>query len=185
MAEAIGLGASLLGIAAAGAKVVTTLRVFLTSYTSADQKTSDLSTDVSLTASILTELATTVQEYEVEFRLKADNFNKAKEICERNFNLLHKAIKEAKKSITRESTGTDRSNKRNGKMSAWKKLNFALGGEVNFKELAASIETSKSNLQLLLDSVNLLILKKLSKKFDCISTVYPSHTYVNCQESVE
>jgi hypothetical protein len=45
------------------------------------------------------------------------------------------------------------------------KLKFALGGEQNLKDLVVSIETSKSTLQLLLDSVNLLILKKLSKKY--------------------
>jgi hypothetical protein len=41
---------------------------------------------------------------------------------------------------------------------------FALGGEDEIKGLVVSIETSKSTLQLLLDSVNLLVLKRLSKK---------------------
>jgi hypothetical protein len=173
MAEAIGLGASILSIAAFGATVVTTLRIFATSYSSADQKIKDLSGDVALTASILTDLGNTVKEYEVEFRLKADNFSRAEAACERNFETLRKALREARKNDSpkqaneRDIKNTDSDKKLPKKqdgMRAWDKLKFALGGEEHLKELVFSIETTKSNLQLLLDSVNLLVLKKLSKK---------------------
>jgi hypothetical protein len=56
MAELIGLSASILGIAAFGASLVTTLRSFARSYSSAKQKINDLATDVALTASILVDL---------------------------------------------------------------------------------------------------------------------------------
>jgi hypothetical protein len=50
-------------------------------------------------------------------------------------------------------------------VGVWEKLKFAVGGEQNLKDLVVLIETSKSTLQLLLDSMNLLILKRLSKKY--------------------
>jgi hypothetical protein len=55
-------------------------------------------------------------------------------------------------------------------VGVWEKLKFALGGEQSLKDLVVSIETSKSTLQLLLDSMNLLILKRLSKKYSRFSS---------------
>jgi hypothetical protein len=157
MAEAIGLAASILQVAVFGASVVTTLRTLSSSYSSAEQKVKDLSSDISLTASILTSLGNTIQEYEYDLHFKEHQFRPAKEACERNFQRLRKALKEAKRS-------DDRGGKAKS-LTAWDKLMFALGGEDEIKGLVVSIETSKSTLQLLLDSVNLLVLKRLSKKF--------------------
>jgi hypothetical protein len=70
MADATGLGASLLGIAGAGIKIVTTLRTFAASYSRASGRINSLSADVALTASILTELGNTVKEYEVELHFR-------------------------------------------------------------------------------------------------------------------
>ncbi|TVY75982.1 hypothetical protein LSUE1_G005074 [Lachnellula suecica] len=164
MAEAIGLGASILQIAVFGASVVTTLRTLSTAYSSAEQKVKDFSSDISLTASILASLGNTVQGYEDELHFKEDNFRPAKEACERNFTRLRIALKEAKKN----DDGKDDKNRKAGKgkeksLGVWDKLMFALGGEDEIKGLVTSIETSKSTLQLLLDSVNLLVLKRLSK----------------------
>ncbi|KAH6674789.1 hypothetical protein B0J14DRAFT_21998 [Halenospora varia] len=153
MAEAIGLGSSILGIASFGASVVTTLHKLTTSYRGADAKINSLSSDIALTASILTSLGHTVKEYEVEFHLKADNFIPAREQCEKNFERLSKALRDVRKSDRKDKGATP-----------WKKLMFALGGEDEIKDLMSEIESSKSTLQLLLDSVNLLVLKRLSKK---------------------
>jgi len=161
MAEAIGLGASILQIAYFGASLVTTLRMLSKSYSSAEQKVQDLSSDVSVTSSILTSLGTTIEEYDYQLHFKEDNFRPAKEACERNFLRLRKALKEAKRNeyAKVKGKGKDKS------LSPWDKLMFALGGEDEIKGLVDSIETSKSTLQLLLDSINFLILKRLSKKY--------------------
>lgn len=166
MAEAIGLGASILGIAAFGATVVTTLRKFGGSYTTADEKLAVLSANVSLTASILTELGNTIKEYEKDLHLTAHNFVRVKAACERDFQRLHSALRRAKKGedgveVTTSATGKKRITE---KLSPWEKLKFSLGGEDELRELITSLETAKSNLQLLLDSVNLVILKKLNQK---------------------
>ena len=97
MAEAIGLGASLLGIAGAGIKIVTTLRTFAASYSSASSRIKNLSADVALTASILTELGNTVKEYEVELHLRIDNFERARSLVESCFEKLSAALEKAKR----------------------------------------------------------------------------------------
>lgn len=167
MAELIGTSASILGIAAFGASVATTLRSFARSYSGAEQNINDLVADVALTASILVDLAKTIEECEEEFRLKADNFARAQTVCHRNLERSKKALSHARKppKFRNESSLEKRFQEEEQVTSAWEKLKFALGGEDALKELVTSIGTSKSNLQLLLDSTQLLILKKLNKKF--------------------
>lgn len=166
MAELIGLASSVLSIAALGATVVTTLRSFARSYSGAEQKISDLAADVALTASILIDLGKTIEECEEEFHLNPGNFSRAKAACHRNFEMLETALQQAKRQpkSPRESKSAKKFQEQGQVVSAWDRLRFALGGEEGLMELVTSIETSKSNLQLLLDSVNLLILKKLNKK---------------------
>ncbi len=159
MAEAIGLASSLLAIAAFGASVVTTLRTFAASYSRAEQRVNELSFSVALTASILTELGYTIKQYEAEFHITAHNFMSAKTACENNFNKLSKALKSAK--VNEGSSNGDKGKGKGKALGAWEKLMFALGGEDELKELIVSIETSKSTLQLLLESVKLVILRKL------------------------
>ncbi|KAH8819401.1 hypothetical protein F5884DRAFT_10527 [Xylogone sp. PMI_703] len=163
MAEVIGLGASILGIATFGAQVVTKLRTFTRSYSTANEKVDELSSSVALTTSILTDLGNTVGEYEVEFRLKAENFAVAKSVCTLCFLRLKEGLHKAKKNDG-ERKGQVVNNISDDSMSPWRKLMFALGGEKDLLDLVASVERAKSNLQLLLDSVNLLVLKKLNKK---------------------
>jgi hypothetical protein len=176
MGDPLSFAASLLGIASFGISMVTTLSTFTLSYTSASKKILSLSADISVTSSILTSLGNTIQEYEAEFHFKIDNFENAKAACERNFNNLGKAIKAVKRDKIKDVIG--KKTWWEAEVGVWEKLKFALGGEQNLKDLVVSIETSKSTLQLLLDSVNLLILKRLSKKysrlfflscFDCLT----------------
>jgi hypothetical protein len=97
MPEAISLGASLLGIAGAGIKIVTTLRTFAASYSSASSRINSLLAEVALTASILTALGNTVKEYEFELHLRVENFEHARGLVEGCFERLSAALKEAKK----------------------------------------------------------------------------------------
>jgi hypothetical protein len=120
--------------------------------------------DISITSSILTSLGHTIQEYEAEFHFKIDNFENVKAACEKNFNNLGKAIKVVKRGESKDVIGK-KIWREAAEVGVWEKLKFALGGEQSLKDLVVSIETSKSTLQLLLDSMNLLILKKLSKKY--------------------
>jgi hypothetical protein len=99
--------------------------------------------------------------------LKADNFAKAQVVYHRNFERLEKALRQARKpqKVPREDSSGKKVQGEEQVANAWEKLKFALGGKDGAKELVISIETSKSNLQLLLDSTQLLILKKLNKEY--------------------
>jgi hypothetical protein len=103
--DPLSFAASLLGIASFGISMVTTLSTFTLSYTSASEKISSLSAEVSVTSSILTSLGSTIQEYEAEFHFKIDNFQNAKAACERNFNNLGKAIKAMKRGESKDVIG--------------------------------------------------------------------------------
>ncbi|KAG4438989.1 hypothetical protein IFR05_005505 [Cadophora sp. M221] len=173
MAEAVGLGASILTLVSFGINVIKTLRSFSGSYSCAEQRITDLSNDVTLTVSLLTELSTTVTQYETEFKITAHNFQATKEGCERNFGRLEKALREARGEKIRfvnfgggkvigDVDGKGKGSER--KMTTWDRLKFAIGGEEEMRDLLRSIETAKSNLALLLDWVKLFILRELSKK---------------------
>jgi hypothetical protein len=49
-------------------------------------------------------------------------------------------------------------------VNVWEKLKFALGGDSKMKVLLEDLQDAKATLQLLLDSMILLVLKRLSKK---------------------
>lgn len=159
MAEAIGLGASIAGLATFGAQIVTNLRTYVSAYQRAEHKINDLSSDLALINSILTDLGASITKYEVKFHITAKNFIEAKATCERNFEKLSKALKEAKREDA-DTEGARRKGKK-GNLGAWEKLKFALGGEAELKEFLLSIESSKSTLQLLLESFKLFILLRL------------------------
>jgi hypothetical protein len=98
MAEAaIGLAASIAGLAAFGIQIVTTLNTFTTSYTRAEQQIKDLSANVALTNSILESIGKMIEEYEDRFQLTVDNYIATRDECERNFNMLWDALKKVRR----------------------------------------------------------------------------------------
>jgi hypothetical protein len=49
-------------------------------------------------------------------------------------------------------------------VNVWEKLKFALGGDEKMEALVEDLQDAKATLQLSLDLMNLLVLKRLSKK---------------------
>jgi hypothetical protein len=124
-----------------------------------------------LTASILTELGNTVKEYEAELHLRVENFERARSLVEVCFEKLSAALKRAKKDekVKWNSFGkrralfsTIRGSTRD--VNVWEKLKFALGGDSKMEALVEDLQDAKATLQLLLDSMKLLVLKRFSKK---------------------
>jgi hypothetical protein len=70
VAEAIGLGASIIGIAGAGVPTVRALTKFRISYRGSDKKINELAARVSLTATILHSTGETVKENDRFFKNK-------------------------------------------------------------------------------------------------------------------
>jgi hypothetical protein len=170
MAEAIGLAASLLGIAGVGVSIVTTLSKFKDLYLHHDVHIDSLSVKVSITSSILTQLGNVVQPYEKEFHILEDNFQKVKQSCGKDFETLRMALRMMKPDDSAEigalKTKPARQSDvpKGAKFFSWEKLKWAMGGADKVDILMVSLESSKSNLQLLLESTNLLILKRLDQR---------------------
>jgi hypothetical protein len=161
MAEAaVGFAASFASLAALGIQIVTTLNTFATTFARAEQQIKDLSASVALTSSILESIGKTIKEYEEQFRLTVDNFIATRDTCERNFSALWAALRRIKKGETEEEIEV----RVIRKISFWERMMYAVGGADALRDLVLSIETSKSNLQLLLSSLNFLVLKRLGQK---------------------
>lgn len=177
MAEAaIGFAASIAGLASFGIQIATTLNTFAISYTRAEQQIRDLAADVALTASILESIGKMIKEYEDRFHLTVDNYIETRDRCESNFNTLWIAVKAVKKGES-EKPKVKGEYRIGGQMGVWPKMMHAMGGADALRHLVLSINTSKSNLQLLLGSLNFLILKNLSRKCVVLSLQRPLEAY--------
>ncbi|KIX03690.1 uncharacterized protein Z518_07243 [Rhinocladiella mackenziei CBS 650.93] len=149
MAEVIGLGASILGIADAGLRVTTALYRFSKSYSSADTKVEGIASTVAVTAAILTKLGNVVNEHpdDLHKMRRWSVFPDTIAACQKQYDGIEKALQKA----------------RPGNMRPWQKLVFALGGDEEIEELLIELERTKSNLELLLGAVNYDILRRLEK----------------------
>jgi diphthamide synthase subunit DPH2 len=98
---AIGFSASVLGIASAGISVASTLMRFSASYKSSAEKIEDLSSRVSLTATILTTVGNTIENHkdyfkEDDFRGK---FGRVTERCKKDYGILGQALSKARSEV--------------------------------------------------------------------------------------
>ncbi|KAF2103729.1 hypothetical protein NA57DRAFT_69939 [Rhizodiscina lignyota] len=161
MAEAaVGFAASIAGLASFGIQIVTTLNTFSTTFAKAEQHVKDISASVALTSSILDSIGKMITEYEAQFGLTVENFIAAKDLCERNFQTLWVALRQVKKSEVEKKIQTKEIAE---KLGVWVRMMHAMGGADALKGLIQSIEASKSNLQLLLSSLQFLVLRGLRK----------------------
>jgi hypothetical protein len=166
MERQIGPAASLLSIAGFDVSIVSTLSTFKDLNCTFDERIGLLSAKVSITSSILTQLANVVQQYENEFHLIDNNFQKVKQIRGKDFEALLIALPIVKL----DGTGAAHAKPTqpfiiplDKKSFGWEKLKWAMGGARQVSNLMASLE-SKLNLQLLLESINLFILRKLDRR---------------------
>jgi len=147
MAEAVGLAASVIGIAAFAESVVLTFQSFVSSYTRAEFKIIQLSNDLAVISTTLRRLGETIKKDEDKLRVEAcDLFVAAEGNCQRIFDRLEKALRKARKDKK--------------PMSAWEKLQYACGEEDELDDLMKSIEASKSTLTLVWGYVRISILQK-------------------------
>jgi hypothetical protein len=96
IAKVIGLGASFLGIAGVGIKIVTTLRTFGASFLCIQQNQPPISWGRAHGVHS-NRAKNVVKEYEVELHLRVENFEPAKSVVEGCFERLSAALNEPKK----------------------------------------------------------------------------------------
>ena len=161
MAEAIGLAASIVGIASAGVSVVSTLTKFGVSFRGSSDKINSLAGRVSLTASILSDIATTVEQNASGFRKEEfrRTWRKVLSLCEDSYGKLEKALLKARRS------GTSKGKGGNDGVSVWGKLVWALGGETEMRDLEASLERCCQQVMMMQQAVQLSVLSLIAQRY--------------------
>lgn len=160
---AIGFGASILGIASAGISVATTLIRFSVSYSGSAETIENLSSRVSLTATILTTVGNTIENHKDYF--KEDNFGekfgRVTDRCKKDYGILGQALRKARSEV--EDVGSERE-RRVRRMTPWRKLVWALGGEDRMKDLQSSLEESKTQVLMMQSAASLIVLQILGRR---------------------
>jgi hypothetical protein len=132
-----------LGIPSAGISVVITLIRFSVSYSGLVEKIENLSSHVSLTATILTTVGNMIENHKDYF--KEDNFRekfgRVTERCKKDYEVIRQALSKARSDA--KDVGEERQ-RRVWRMTPWRKLIWALGGEERMKDLQSSLEESKT-----------------------------------------
>lgn len=160
MAEAIGLAASIVGIASAGVSVVSTLTKFGISFRGSNDKINSLAGRVSLTTSILSDIATTVEQNASGFKKEEfwKTWRKVLLSCEDSYEKLEKALLKARKSGTGKSkTGSDG-------VSVWGKLVWALGGDTEMQDLEISLERCCNQVMMMQQAVQMSVLSLIAQR---------------------
>jgi hypothetical protein len=160
---AIGFGASVLGIAGAGISVATTLIRFSMSYKGSAEKIENLSSRVSLTATILTTVGNTIENHKDYFKEDnfKDEFGQVTERCKKDYETLRQALQKAKSEV--DSVGSERE-RRVKKMTPWRKRIWALGGEERMRDLGSSLEESKTQVLMMQSAASLIVLQILGRR---------------------
>lgn len=161
MAEAIGLAASIVGIASAGVSVVSALTKFGISFRGSNDKINFLAGRVSLTASILSDIATTVEQNASGFK-KVEFWKTWRKVllsCEDSYGKLEKALLKARRS------GTSKSKTGNDGVSVWGKLVWALGGEMEMQDLETSLERCCQQVMMMQQAVQMSVLSLIAQRY--------------------
>ena len=158
MAELIGLGASIIGIAGAGISTVTALTKFGISYRGSDKRIDELAARVSLTATILHSTGEMIEEHERFFKRKEflSTWNEVLKSCEENYGKLNTALVKAKSAKKDGAKGS--------KIPVWFKLKWALGGDDGMKELEASLEKACQQVMMMQQVVQLTAISVVAKR---------------------
>lgn len=152
MAEAIGIAGSIVGIAGAGIAVVSALTKFSISIRGSNDKITHLAGRVSLTVSILEDIAGTVKSHSSGFKKREfwKTWGSVLDACEESYARIDAAVAKAR--------GTRNDEK---KISVWGKLVWALGGEAEMRDLEASLERCCQQVMMMQQAVQLSVLSLL------------------------
>ena len=162
MAEAIGLAASIVGIASAGVSVVSTLTKFGISFRGSNEKINSLASRVSLTASILSDIATTVEQNASGFKKEEFwmTWRKILLSCEESYGKLDRALLKARR------LGASKGKNGNDGVSVWGKLVRALGGETEMQDLETSLDRCGQQVMMMQQAVQISVLSLIAQRSD-------------------
>jgi hypothetical protein len=161
MAEIIGLGASIIGIAGAGISTVTALAKFGISYRGSDKKIDELAARVSLTATVLYSTGEIIEEHKRSFKRKEflSTWSEVLKSCEESYRKLNTAIAKAKGTKNDVAKGS-----KTPQLSTWFKLKWALGGEDEMKDLEVSLEKACQQVMMMQQVVQLTAISVVARR---------------------
>src|SRR5450432_4171019 len=148
-------GAFILEVAGSGRNVATTFAKYITSQKGRIANLETLYADISISASLLTDLGTMINKYENDVYIRDDITRPICEICATHFEKLQVVLREAAE------TGMWKSD---GGVNVWVLFCTALGGLREAAELCRRIESTRHSLLLLADTIKYTIFKKLNEE---------------------
>lgn len=153
------IAASIIGIAGAGVSVVSALTKFSISIRGSSEKINALASRVSLTASILSDIATTIEGNEGGFRAKefTGTWEGVLRGCEASYEKIGMAVGKARRRGGGTSDG-------DGKVTVWGKLVWALGGEGEMRDLEAGLERCCQQVMMMQQAVQMSVLSLIDKR---------------------
>jgi hypothetical protein len=163
MAEAVGLAASIVGVASAGVSVVSKLTKFGISFRGSNDKINSLAGRVSLTASILSDIATTVEQNASGFKREEfwKTWRRVFLLCEDSYGKLEKALLKAR------TSGRGKGKTGSAGVPVWGKLVWALGGETEMQDLETSLERCYQQVMMMQQAVQLSVFSLIAHKYAC------------------
>ena len=153
-----------LRVADLGNTVVTTFTKFITSGKVHDKRLESMYATLSITASLLTELGTTMKKYENDVPIKDDITRPTCEICKADLEKLLALLQEAIKNGNWVTGGTLGGKPVSTALDPFYLFTVALGGGSAAQEFNYRLSDTRKGLLQLIDAVRYTIFKKLDQQ---------------------
>ena len=144
--------------------VVTTFTKFITNGKLCDKELESMFATLSITASLLSELGTTMKKYEEDVPIKDDITRPTCEICRRDLEKLLDLLQEAIKNGNWVTIGTLGGQPVSTTLDPLYLFTVALGGSKAAQEFTSRLGDTRRGLLQLIDAVKYTIFKKLNQE---------------------
>ncbi|KAF8863842.1 hypothetical protein BDZ45DRAFT_90322 [Acephala macrosclerotiorum] len=157
-------GDFVLDVAKVGQILMTSFTKFITYRKVQDRRLENLYATLSLTATTLTELGTTINKYENDFRVKEEAFHPLCEVAKANLEKFLVLINEGISSGVWKNDGKLGNQAFTAEVDPWLLITVSLGGREQAKNYWKSLDDTRDSLLELNDIVKYMILKNISQK---------------------
>lgn len=157
-------GDFVLDVAKVGQILIASFTKFITYRKVQDRRLENLYATLSLTATSLVELGTTINKYENDFRVKEEAFRPLCEIAKANLEQFLVLINEGISSGVWKNDGKLGDQAFTAEVDPWLLITVSLGGREQAKNYWKSLDDTRDSLLELNDIVKYMILKNISQK---------------------
>lgn len=157
-------GDSILAIGETGKALITSFTKFITYRKVHDRRLENLYATLSLTTAMLTELGTTLNKYENDFRIKEEVTGPVCETAKLNLERFLVMVNEGISNGVWKNDGTIGGQTISAEVDPWFMITMALGGREEAKAFWKNLDDTRDTLLELNDIVKYQILKSLSDR---------------------